>query len=139
MGKALTNPGGAFSVTDKQQQQWYESAPYTANAAIAARTLVQISTDGSVSTATTNSTTAKCIGATLNAIASGQIGEVILFGYVAGVTASGAIAEGNLMKLSVTSGGAVSASAAPAAGEKLGFAIAASASNLVDIWLFPAH
>jgi hypothetical protein len=133
--KAITNPGGAFGVTDAEQKFWYLAAEQVAGAAIAARAAVYLSSDGTVYTQPTNANTTQFVGFSLNAITAGQTGLIVVRGYVSGVVANGAVSAGNLLQVSATSAGAVIASAAPVAGGGVGFAVINSASNFVDVWV----
>lgn len=134
-GKQIPNAGLAFGFTDLQSNLWNQPVEMQASAAVAAATVVAIGTNGQVATAATNGTAALCVGVSQDAIASGNVGNVIIQGVATGVTADGAIAAGALLKRSATTAGAVAATASPAAGEVIGFAIAASAGGVVTVWV----
>lgn len=131
----ISNPLGAFGSTDLQTLLWALQAPFKASAAIADKRVVAIGTDGQVATAATNGTASLAIGVAQDAIASGAAGLVIVMGIAEDVPAAGGVAAGDLLKRSVTTSGFVSTTATPAAGEVLGVAINASASNVVDVWV----
>lgn len=137
--KQITNPQGAFGVTDLQQKGWSLEAPMNASAAVTAKAVVAVGTTGKVAIAATNGTASLVVGIARDAIASGNNGEVIVHGFASAVPAAGAVAAGDLLKRSVTTAGSVSATATPAAGEVVGVAIAASASNVVDVWVSPGR
>lgn len=133
--KTITNPNGAYGYTDLRTKGWSLNAPVLASAAIAAKRLVAIGTDGKVATAATNGTASLVVGATNVAIASGDTGIIVVGGIAEDLPADGAIAAGDLLKRSGTTAGYVAATATPAAGEVIGVAINASASNVVDVWI----
>lgn len=136
--KQISNPSGAFGYTDLQTQLWSLQAPFKASAAISAKRVVALGTDGQVITATTNTVSSTNIGISGAAIASGYVGNVILFGIAEDVPAAGAVAAGDLLRASGTTAGYVSATATPTIGQVVGVAINASSSNTVDVWVLPA-
>ncbi len=133
--RQINNPAGAFGLAADFPQA---GEPYQASAAVTAKRVVAIGTTGQVAVAATNGTAALCIGVSRDAIASGNVGIIIERGIVTGVGADGAITAGLLLKRSATTAGFVAATATPAIGEVIGFAIAASASNVVDIYVSPS-
>lgn len=133
--KPIGNPLGAFGYTDLQTGLWYQPAEFKSSAAITAKRLVSIGTDGRVATTATDGTASLVIGVAVSAIASASSGEVIVAGIAEDVSAAGAVAAGDLLKRSATTAGYVSATATPVAGEVIGVAINASASNVVDVWI----
>lgn len=133
--KQLINPMGAFGYTDLDQQLYQETGTFKASAAVTAKRVVAIGTDGRVAVAATNGTAALAIGVSNQTIASGASGNVVLGGIVTGVAAAGAIAAGDVVKRSATTAGFVSTTASPATGEAIGIAIAASASNTVSLFI----
>lgn len=135
MSGPLNNPGGAFGVTDLQSTVWSQSVPFKASAAVTAKRVVTIGTDGQVVIAATDSTATLCVGVAEAAIASGYIGNVIISGIAENVPCHGTVAAGDRLKRSATTAGSVIATTAPAAGEVIGVAIAASSSNTVDVWV----
>ncbi|GIV04104.1 MAG: hypothetical protein KatS3mg015_2934 [Fimbriimonadales bacterium] len=137
-GKLIENPSGAFGYTDLRTQLWAQEAAFKASAAISARRVVAIGTNGQIATAATNGTASLAIGIAQNAIASGATGMVIVQGIAEDVPCDGAVAAGDLLKRSATTAGSVAATATPAAGEVIGIAINASASNVVDVWVTKA-
>lgn len=106
-----------------------------ASAAITAKTVVSLGTDSKVAMSATNGTASLQLGIALRAIASGKTGTIVTSGVVENVPATGAVAAGDLLKRSVTTTGSVSATATPAAGEVIAVAIAASASNVVTVYI----
>lgn len=136
--KQITNPAGAFGVTDLNQKGWRLEAPMKASAAVTAKRVVSLGTDGTVAITATNGTALLQVGIAVDAIASGSVGEVIVAGFASGVPATGAISAGDPVKRSTTTSGSVSVAATTSGvvGEVIGVAIANSASNLVDIWVW---
>lgn len=137
-GKVITNPGGAFGYTDLETINYCATAPFRTSAAVSAKRVVAIGTTGLVATAATDGTASLTVGIAQSAIGSGSDGLIIIHGMAEDVPATGAVAAGDLLKRSVTTAGSVSATATPAAGEVIGVAINASASNVVDVWVLPA-
>lgn len=133
--QTITNPNGAFGYSDLRTKMFSLSAEFLASAAVAARRVVAVGTDGRVATAATDGTASLVIGIAQDAIASGDTGDVIVYGIAENVSADGAIAAGDRLKRSATTAGYVAATATPAAGEVIGVAINASASNQVDVWV----
>lgn len=133
--RAINNPAGAFGLTADFPQS---ASPYKTSAAVTAKRVCAVGTTGLVAVIATDGTAALCIGISRDAIASGATGLIVERGIVTGVAAAGTVAAGDLVKRSVTTAGYVSATATPAAGEVLGFAIAASASNVVDVYVQPS-
>lgn len=137
-GKLIENPSGAFGYTDLRTQLWAQEAAFKASAAISARRVVAIGTNGQIATAATDSTASLAVGIAQDAIASGATGMVIVQGIAEDVPCDGTVAAGNLLKRSATTAGSVAATATPAAGEVIGVAINASSSNTVDVWVTKA-
>ncbi len=134
--QTITNPNGAFGFTDLKTKVWSLGAEFKATAvAISARRVVSIGTAGTIAVSATNGTAALCVGITQRAIPASKTGLVIVMGMAEDVPCDGAVAAGDLLKRSVTTAGSVAATATPAAGEVLGFAINASSSNTVDVWV----
>lgn len=136
-GKTITNPGGAFGYTDLETKLYSQTEPYRASAAVTAKRVLAVGTDGTLAIAATDGTASLCVGIAQAAVASGADGLVITGGYAEDVPATGAVAAGDLLKRSVTTAGSVSATATPAAGEVVGVAINASSSNTVDVRVTP--
>jgi hypothetical protein len=133
MGTAITNPAGAFGYANQVNR---ETSTFVASAAIPAKTVVRVLTDGRVVTAATNSTASLAVGVTLtSAAAAGDTVEVAVRGHVAGVPVDGATAAGAVLIRSETTAGRLAASASPAVGEALAVAIAASASGVTPVWI----
>lgn len=134
----VTNPKGAFGYDDLESKLFRLTAEFEASAAITGPAVVAIGTDGKIAAAATNGTASLSVGIAQRSIASGKIGSVVVLGIAENVPANGAVAAGDLLKRSATTTGAVAATNAPADGEVIGVAINASASNVVDVWVFPA-
>lgn len=129
----IINPGGAFGYTDLQTTVFSVPAQVQASAAITANRVVSIGTDGSVATAATDAPSL-AVGVAREGFTTDQTGIITVFGIAESVPAAGAITAGAIVKASATTAGYVSATATPGVGEAIGVAIAASASNLVNIW-----
>lgn len=111
-------------------------APFKTSAAVTAKRVVAIGTDGKVATAATDGTASLTIGiSTGSNVASGDTAKVVVAGLCENVSCSGTVAAGDLLKRNTTTAGWVQATATPAAGEVIGVAINASASNVVDVWV----
>lgn len=131
----IGNPLGAFGYTDLQTQLWCVEAPFKTSAAVTDKRCVAIGTDGTVAVAATNGTASLVVGIAQDAAASGGVAMVIVMGIAEDVPANGTVAAGDLLKRSGTTAGSVATTATPAAGEVIGVAINASASNVVDVWV----
>lgn len=131
----ISNPNGAFGVTALRSKVWSQNAPFKTSAAVVAKRLVAIGTTGLVATAATDGTPSLVVGAANDAIASGNTGLVVVEGMAEDMPADGTITAGLLLKRSVNTAGYVQATATPVAGEVIGFAVNASASNVVDVWI----
>lgn len=130
--RQINNPAGAFGLTADFPQS---ASEYLTSAAVTAKRVVAIGTTGLVAVAATNGTGSLQIGIARDTIASGAVGLIVERGIVTGVGADGAIAAGDRLKRSTTTTGFVQATATPAAGEVIAFAIAASGSNVVDVYV----
>lgn len=131
----ITNPNGAFGQTAERGVLELE---YLAGAAITGPCVVATSTDSKIATAATNGTASLAFGIARRTIASAATGPVVVMGEVKLVPCAGAVAAGDIVKRSVTTAGYVSATATPAAGEALGFAVNASSSNTVTVFVQPS-
>jgi len=131
----IVNVNSADGYTALETTVFGIDGPVEASAAITAKTILSVGTDGRFAMAATDGTASLSTGVALKAIASGDTGLVRFVGAVSNVPATGAISAGDLLKRSVTTTGSVSATATPAAGEVIGVAMAASASNVVKVWL----
>jgi hypothetical protein len=110
-----------------------QEAEYVASAAVTANRVVSIGTDGRVAVAATDAPSLALGFTPTGATAAGGLVKVKTGGIVKSVPCNGAVAAGNIVKASATTAGYVAATATPGVGEKLGVAIAASASNVVDV------
>jgi hypothetical protein len=133
---SLSNPVGAHGYTDLQTRLWKEEALFETSAAVTARSVVAIGTDGRVATAATNGDATSVVGiARRGTTAAGKTTGVVVKGIAEDVLAQGAIAAGALVIRSATSAGHVASSATPAAGTAIGVAISAASGGTVDIWV----
>lgn len=130
--QVITNPTGAFGQTAQPGVAEFE---FVASAAITGPVVVAINATAQVATAATNGTAALAFGIARRTIASAATGPVVISGIVRSVPCAGAVAAGDVLKRSVTTAGYVSTTASPATGEALGFALAASSSNVVDVFV----
>lgn len=131
--KQIINPLGAYGLPAEVSS---EPSEFKASATIATTApVVAIGTDYRVATAATDGTASLAIGVTLEAGIAGETVEVVTHGLVKAVPVAGAVAAGDTLKRSVTTAGKLSATATPATGETFGIALAASASNVVDVWV----
>lgn len=130
--RAINNPLGVAGLTADFPQS---ASPYGTSAAVTAKRVVSVGTNGLVAVAATNGTASLQIGIARDAIASGAAGLIVERGIVTGCGADGAIAAGDRLKRSATTAGFVAATATPAAGEVIAVAINASASNVVDVYV----
>lgn len=136
MDKNLFPGGGQFGYDPLDDNLYSEVAAFISSAAITAKRVVVIDSDGRVAQAATDSTASLSVGVALNpASAADQPVRVVREGFVSKVPASGAIAHGNILKRSTATAGAVEATASPAVGEAIGFAVGSSSSNLVNVWV----
>ena len=137
-GQQITNPRGAYGGTVRPAR---EVDSFKTSAAVAAKAVVAIATDGTyrVATAATNGSASLCVGIVGDtAAASGDQALVVTRGVVKSVPVDGAVSAGDILKRSVTTAGRLAATASPAAGERFAVALAASASNVVDVWVVQA-
>lgn len=132
----LSQPFGAYGYTDFQTKIQGIDLEFETSAAVTAKRVVTLGTDGKVALAATDSTASLCVGIALHAAASGDLVKVRVLGAVDDVPTTGSLAAGGIIKRSVTTTGSIATTATPAAGEALGFAINASASNVTDVFLF---
>lgn len=136
----IDNPLGAFPVSGSTAVQSVRLGevviPFKASTTIAALAAVSIATATfTVATAATDGTAALTRGIALNACTAGQTCMVQVRGLVRNIPVAGAVADGDTLKRSVTTAGKLSATASPATGEVFGVALAASAANVVDVWV----
>lgn len=137
--KTINNPAGAYGNTVDPPSTEMEFLTTAAVNTAGTAAVVAINTAGSVAAAATNSTASLQVGITAkSASASGKTLGVVVQGFVRGVPCDGTVAAGDLLKRSVTTTGSVATTATPAAGEVIAVAIAASASNIVDVWVSKA-
>lgn len=135
MANPLSQPFGAYGYTDFQTKIQGFDLEFETSAAVTAKTVVAVGTDGKAAMAATDSTASLCVGIALHAAASGDLVKVRVFGAVDNVPTTGSLAAGGIIKRSVTTTGSIATTASPAAGEALGFAINASASNVTDVFV----
>lgn len=135
MPRLIPNSLGAAGDTSLESKLWNSVWSCKTSAAVTAKRVVSIGTDGRVATSATNGTASLCIGIATRGAASGSVALVVHAGMCENVAADGAIAAGDLLKRSTNTAGYVMATATPAAGEVVGVAINASASDVVDVWV----
>lgn len=128
----IVNPRGTYGDTASFPRN---EESFQASAAIAAKAVVSIGTDGRVATAATDGTASLVVGVAKDAAASGAQVQVVTNGYVAAVPVDGAVAAGGILKRSATTAGRLATTASPAAGEAIAVALAASASNVATVWV----
>lgn len=135
--KQLLNPAGAYGYTALTDGLATSQSEFrTSTTVTTALTVVAMGTDGRVAIAATNGTASLCIGVALEtAGAANGIIEVATSGFVGSVPCDGAVAAGDVLIRSGTTAGSVKASATPATGEAIGVAVAASASNVVTMYV----
>lgn len=131
---SIHNPQGAFGYTDLQTTLFSIVAPFKAGADIAAGAVVSIGTGGTIATALTDAPSV-AVGVAVDAISSGDTGNVVVYGIAENVPVNGATAAGAILKPSATTAGRLAATATPAVGEAIAIAISASASNTTDVWV----
>src|SRR5215467_816317 len=108
------NPQGAFGYTDLRTQLGAVEMSFKTSAVLTtARSVVAIGTTGLVALAATNNTASLCLGIAQGTAASGSDVQVVVLGIAENVPANGAIAAGDVVKRSVTTTGAVAATATP--------------------------
>lgn len=129
----IQNPNLAYGLTTLDSPE--VTSEKKASAAVTAKTVVSLGTDSKVAMAATNGTASLQHGIAFRAIASGKTGTIVTMGVVENVPCDGAVAAGDRLKRSVTTTGSVAATATPAAGEVIGVALAASASNLCTMYV----
>lgn len=134
--RLIADPNGAADDGTFEQKLGNFSMPFLASAAVTAKRVVALATTGKVATAATDATASTCIGiAPKAAIAANDTIPVVLMGPVDNVSCHGTVNAGTLLKRSTSTAGWVEATAAPAEGEVVGFAITASASDVCDVWV----
>lgn len=132
----ITNPRGAYGQTADAPRNTHE---FKASTTVTANRVVAIGTDYTVAVAATDGSAALCIGVSQTAGAA-TVGapvapQITVWGLAKAVPVAGTVAAGDVLKRSVTTAGYLSTTATPATGEKLAVALAASASNVVDVWI----
>lgn len=137
---AVINAGGAFGGDVGAPNQGNLTAPFQSaetSTTISKGQVVSVNTARKILQATTTVDVDLVIGVALEDIEAGGTGLVALYGIVTAVKAQGAIAAGALVIRSGTTAGSV-ADAGAAADGIIGVAIAAAASNLVDVFVYKA-
>ena len=134
----VVNPTDAFGYTDLQTTLPATVDPFEAAGVQAAGPkVVAINTVGAIATAATNGTASLVVGVAINGASINTSGSVMVVtrGMAENVPCDGAVAAGDALKRSVTTAGSVATTATPGVGELLGYAINASSSNTVDVWV----
>lgn len=134
-GRTITNPQGAYGYTDLETQLYTEVATFKAGGVVTEKAVVAIGTAGAASVAATDGTASLVVGIAQDAATTSGSFLVVVGGVAENVPCAGTVAAGDVLKRSVTTAGMVSATATPAIGEAIGFAINASSSNVVDVWV----
>lgn len=140
MSEAISNPQGFGGYTDLQTICEPVIRPFRAGGTITALQAVYAGTNLRITSAATDCTASKVVGIALEGGASGKTIRVVTWGPVEAVPIAGTVAEGDIVKRSVTTSGRVSATATPGVGEALGWAIAAGsgANGTCSIFVAPA-
>lgn len=137
-GKSIGNPSGAFGYTDLDQKLYQQTAEFQAAGAISAKAPVTITSTGTIAQAATDAVASLVVGIALNALTTGETGQVIVLGSASGVLAGGATTLGTPVIRSAATSGYVTSSASPAVGEQIGIALGASSGGTVNVWVLPA-
>ena len=133
--KQISNPAGAFGVTDLQQKLPQRTGEHVAGGAILAKAPVSITSTGTIIQTATDGVA--IIGVALNALSTGETGQVIYHGIASGVLAGGATTLGTPVIRSATTTGYITSSATPVTGTVVGFALGASSGGRSDVWVQP--
>lgn len=133
--KTITNPNGAFGYTDIGDKGPQYASDMLCGGTITAKTPVSITSTGTVIATATDGVAV--IGVALDSGVSGDTIRVCHLGVVNSVSAGGATTLGTQVIRSATTAGYVTSSATPVVGTVVGFALGASASNKVAIWVQP--
>jgi hypothetical protein len=130
----IYDPNGALGQTASANS--CIQIPFKATAvAIAAKKWVAINTTGEIAIQATDGTDVLGIGVTMDAIPASGTGMVAVYGLVTGMNTQGAISAGDILKVSGTTDGNLSATATPAQAEAMGFAVTASTANVADVFI----
>ena len=135
MSKVFNNPQGQGGYTDLQTLMPGSVGTFKAAGTIAKGRCVSLSTTGTVTQSATDGTATLVVGISLESAVSGDSIKVATEGIAENVGAQGTINAGAIVIRSATSAGYVAASATPSAGEPIGIAFNASASDTVDVWV----
>lgn len=132
----ISNPLGAFGTTSVVEKFGPLTMEFEATADIPRRTVVLITSACKITKAATGTAAAgSTLGITVDAIGSGKVGKVVVFGPIDEVPADGTINQYSPVIASTTTAGSVIAKAAPTTGEGLGFAIAAASGGTCTVWV----
>ena len=133
----INQPHAAYGYTGLDTVVGQTTIDLEASAAVTSKRAVAIGTNGKVALAATDSTASLTLGIASNGstVSTGDVVRVVTYGVVTSVPCDGAVAAGSILKRSVTTTGSVAATASPAAGEVIGFALAASASNVCTVFV----
>lgn len=134
---SINQPHAAYGYTGLDTVVGQDVIDLEASAAVTSKRAVTIGTNGKVALAAHDSTASLVIGIAANGstVTTGDVVRVVVRGVVTSVPCDGAVAAGSILKRSVTTTGSVAATASPAAGETIGVALAASASNVVSVYV----
>lgn len=133
-GSKIIHPStGAFGNSGVASKTPRIQNGYKASAAISGPKIVFLSADGTVATMASGSAAITALGVCINSPAAGEIAQVVESGIVQSVPVDGTCNANSVVIRSGTTNGSVTASATPAVGEVLGYAMAASASNTITM------
>ena len=135
MDKTITNTQGVYGYSDLDTRGWQLSMPATTRAAVEGPAVVELDDDLTVATAATDGTASLARGIVVGSHTANRSVNVVVGGVVADVPVDGAVAKGAVLKRSTTTAGRLQATATPAVGERLAIALAASASNVCDVFV----
>ena len=133
----INQPHAAYGYTGLDTVVGQTTVDLEASAAVTSKRAVAVGTNGKVALAATDSTASLTVGIASNGstVSTGDVVRVVVQGVVTSVPCDGSVSAGSILKRSVTTTGSVAATASPAAGEAIGIALAASASNLCTVWV----
>lgn len=133
-GQKIIHPaGGQFGYSTVDDKTPRQVDGYKASAAITGPKVVALAAAGTVSTMGSGSAAITALGVCVNSPASGGTAQVVTDGIVSSVPCDGTVSANSVLIRSNTTDGSVKASASPAAGEVIGYALANSASNVVTM------
>jgi hypothetical protein len=133
--KQLTNPSGAFGYTGLTDNTGFRTEiPLVAAGTIAAGKLVVMGSTGTITQATTGSTSTLVCGVATKAAVSGDVIPVVIYG-IADVLAKGTVTSGDMVARSGTEAASVVTAGSSAAGGVVGVALTTATDATVTIWV----